>query len=713
MADRGRYVMGAWDLVFDFDNVTAEAIPLRFVEQHVNVRRFLEEAPCFICLKLLNFSPQPDNTFLVDVQFVHPFPGLDNLTGFDVRGIAIFNGSYVFPTTGLRISDFALDDMELLNADGYTTLFNPVDFPEGSGKPIFTYSKGKAATLLVQPSTLNGYRVFYTDTERRMFRAGWVDSRTYHIARPAGSPIRVGYVVDACWEPPIHKPVVNPLTDFGPNANCYEAYDLVASVGSGLLPGCGSAPYTVDVYDHQGYSTVGQLIIESPDLFSGLITNSSGVDMGDFTRFTGYIPNQLKVGEGEYKVLFGVTDTVSDPMMGECTAYMITMALVEWAPVDWQDGWRKEGRDLSNTNFNPSESALGPSLSEKWTHQFPSGLFTNFDSLAIVSDGLVFVKADTQSEHKIYTFDALDGTPGWDVLIQPYYQPYLYRCMPLIANCSLYVGGSAVWSYDKTDQATLWTFSDGLVRFEYGSPGLDDGVLVIWGNNNYIYGLDALDGSKKWDYTTGEMSGNPGTPAVADGVVYAGDADGWAFALDLQTGDKFWKVQFPQGGPDNYRAVTAAVVLADGLVWVGSWNCHLYGLDPADGSIVWDVDLGDQLPYSAPAYDGNFLYQPLAQNGGGYPAPYRVIAVDPSDGSIDWEFPGTDTEGFFAQPAVANGYVWAVSDAGNLYCIDSASGAAAGPSYTLSGPSYYGPTIWNGMLYIVDSNGKVYAYEAG
>ena len=53
MVSGGRHLFGFWELMFDFDNVTAEAVPLRFIQQHVNVRRFLEEAPCFICLRLL------------------------------------------------------------------------------------------------------------------------------------------------------------------------------------------------------------------------------------------------------------------------------------------------------------------------------------------------------------------------------------------------------------------------------------------------------------------------------------------------------------------------------------------------------------------------------------------------------------------------------------------------------------------------------------
>ncbi len=80
----GHNVLGAWELVFDFENLTAEAIPVRLATGHFNVRKFMEDGPCTNCLTLHNFSPQPDETFYIDVKFTHPFPGLDNFSGFDV-----------------------------------------------------------------------------------------------------------------------------------------------------------------------------------------------------------------------------------------------------------------------------------------------------------------------------------------------------------------------------------------------------------------------------------------------------------------------------------------------------------------------------------------------------------------------------------------------------------------------------------------------------
>ena len=48
------------------------------------------------------------------------------MTGFDVRGIAIFDGHLLFPASGLRTSDSSFEEGEVLNADGYTALDSTV-----------------------------------------------------------------------------------------------------------------------------------------------------------------------------------------------------------------------------------------------------------------------------------------------------------------------------------------------------------------------------------------------------------------------------------------------------------------------------------------------------------------------------------------------------------------------------------------------------------
>lgn len=706
-----RHILGAWELTFDFEKFTAEAVPLRLAEGHFNVRKFMENGPCYTCLQLLNFKPQPDNTFFIDVQLTHPFPGLDNFTGFDVRGIAIFNGSYVFPTSGLIMSDRALGNVELINADGYTTVFNPVNYPEGSNLPILTYSKGKLAGNLFAPATLNGYKAFFPNQPRRIFRAGDTDFQTYHIARPPTILLKAGYVVDACWEQPIKKPVENPLTDFGPNANCLEAYQVSASINPGMMPGCGTALYQVDVYDHQGFSTIAGISIEAPDLFNGWLNNSSGTNMGSFTRFTGYLPNEHEVGSGKYRVLIKVNDKMSDPFLGQVSAFAITYATVSPAPIDYEHGWRKHGRTLDNHNHNQYETELKPQLTEIWTYQLPSGTYKDFSSTPVIGSYAVYVLADISFNQRVWALSLDTGEMLWNAMIKFENDIWIYRGVPTVGNCELYVPGSAFLVYDSEDGDALWNYDKDNTQYIAGSPVVLEDKIIFWGNNNTLYAINRNSGEFIWSYSTGPKDGNPSTPVVDGNVVYAGDVSGYAFALNLENGSEIWKVQFPKGGPIPMNDIRAQPVLADGLILFASYNCHLYGLDPLDGSIELDFPLNDQLPYAGPAYDGMHIYQPTAYYppyGTSYTQPYKVIAFN-KVGSKVWEFSGTDEEAFFSTPAVANGIVWVASDAGRLYMLDSVTGSKVGQgAYDFGNPITSGVSIQNGRLYLIDSSGKVH-----
>ena len=710
----GHFLFGMWQLVFDFENETAEAVPLRTTDGHFNVRKFLEDGPCYNCLTLRNFHVEPDNTFFIDVQFTHPFPGLDNFSGFDVRGIAIFNGSYTFPASGLVMSDHALGDMELLNADGFTTLFNPVDFPPGSNIPILSYNKGRAATLLSQPSTLNGFRRYYTEPMRFLFRSGESDTQTYHIARPAGTLIRVGYAVDASWEPPLTKPVIDPITEFGPEANCLEAYKIDAQIGSGLMPGCGFAPYVVDVYDHQGHETIEGITFEAPDLMEGILTDSDGVDMGDFTRYTGNIPNELKADEGEYRILIGANEVYPDNFLGDLTAYAVTTAMVERVPIDYENSWRRDNRTLDNTNYNPNEIEIGTDLSETWHHQFATGIAKGFESVPTIGSSAIYVTTSVSYDQKIWALDLNSGEEMWSRVIKLIPDSWIYMSTPTVGNCEVYVGGSTVFCFNSEDGEEIWTAPDTDASHTYGGLVVIEDLVVLWGTNNTLYALDAFTGDAVWDYTTGEEDGIPGTPAYADGIIYAGDITGHAFALNIEDGSEIWQEQFPTGGPLDRNRIMAPVVLADELVWLASWNCHLYGLDPSDGSTIVDVPLGDQVMESSPAYDGTYLYQPTCYERAYsqfYEGPYRIIAITTA-GDVAWEFPGTDDEAFFASPVVANGTVYAASDTGAIHYLDPATGDHVGlETYMLDSGVMGGISIHDGRLYAMDEDGKVYCIE--
>lgn len=232
---RNRYLWGLWEVLVSPDHLSAETVPMRALGMHLNVVRLLEVTPCSDCLKIGNLQVYPPNELTADLTLIHPFPGNLKLTGFDVRGILISEGDYTFPVSGRSI---ALGDgvMRMLNADGYTSLFNPTEFPE-TNPPALGYIPGKYATGGDLAATLNPFIAYRPDAPRCMFASGGVEAQTVRIRVPSG-PLRFGYAVDASWK--LVQEVTDPLTDFPPEANCLEAYRVAIQVKGELGSSVGS-----------------------------------------------------------------------------------------------------------------------------------------------------------------------------------------------------------------------------------------------------------------------------------------------------------------------------------------------------------------------------------------------------------------------------------------------------------------------------------------
>jgi len=301
------------NIYIDPESLEYEVIPVRQPGAHWNVLNFLEKAPCDDCLKVLSIAPSGTGSLLVAVQISHPFPN-PKFTGFDVRGIAMFNGSMDFPEAGKSTQKRYTNDGYLLNADGYTSLYNSTTAGSGPGG-LQGYAKGKLATPTAPNADINGYKRYISDFDpantRNAFYAGGAIDRTFDIKMPTGGPFVLGYAVDASWAAPTVDPVVDPMTDFPQAANCPEPWKIEVS-GDTLLKG-GQTTLTIDVYDYEGKSTHDAPVIESPDLFNTTVTATWIMDGTGFARYEATIYNSKNAEGGDYMCLIGVEANENNP----------------------------------------------------------------------------------------------------------------------------------------------------------------------------------------------------------------------------------------------------------------------------------------------------------------------------------------------------------------------------------------------------------------
>jgi uncharacterized delta-60 repeat protein len=300
------------------DGPKFEVIPVREGEIHLNILTFLEKGPCLSCFKLVGFTFPVPGTLNVDIQIDHPFDDL-TLSVFDVRAIMMFQGSHMFPTFGKGTSDPALGDGALLNADGYSALYNgsTITAPVGD---LQKYYPGNMATPAIPNSDINGFKYFITDipsNNRNAFfgDSSGVDVQTYSLKLPTG-PFVLGYAVDASWWLPINTPVDDPLTDFDSDANCIEPWKVAVTeqpIGEGLTTLGGQTKLLIDVYDWQGKTTYHAPVVECPQLFDSTLPATWVSDTTDYSRYEVTVSNSKLAAAAEYMCLIGVEANENNP----------------------------------------------------------------------------------------------------------------------------------------------------------------------------------------------------------------------------------------------------------------------------------------------------------------------------------------------------------------------------------------------------------------
>jgi outer membrane protein assembly factor BamB len=198
---------------------------------------------------------------------------------------------------------------------------------------------------------------------------------------------------------------------------------------------------------------------------------------------------------------------------------------------------------------------------------------------------------------------------------------------------------------------------------------------------------------KLWSFFTGCNGSICGgsSATVANGVVYVGSYDGYVYALSAATGDKLWS--FLTGGE-----IFSSPAVADGVVYVGSNDQNVYALTATTGAELWSYTTGYDV-VSSPAVANGVVY--IGSEDG------SVYALNAATGAKLWSFftPGD----VYSSPAVTNGVVYVGSEDGNVYALNATTGAKLW-SYHTGNQVFSSPTVANGVVYVGSGDGNMYAF---
>lgn len=170
--------------------------------------------------------------------------------------------------------------------------------------------------------------------------------------------------------------------------------------------------------------------------------------------------------------------------------------------------------------------------------------------------------------------------------------------------------------------------------------------------------------AQAWSFVTGDWV--TGTPLVADGVVYIGSWDGNMYALRERDGSVLWSYNSGtlRVNPCNTTyGIDSTATLSGGRLFFGNGQAQLTALNATTGQLIWRSQLADPAQafhvWASPlVFDGK-IYVGLASHCVNPCVTGRLVCVDANDGHVIWSF-GTAVEGSLG------GAVWssAAVDAG-------------------------------------------------
>jgi len=216
------HLWGYFDVAIDTETQTVEVVVNRQAMFTASITTFLNGNIANLNFYINKILVKPNYIDVdLDVSIRHPFPGLSQFNGYDVRGVFMGDGSVALDyNPDLHYPILGTDQFMLANPmdgcggpDGYTRWFNK---PEFFNPGLFGYTQGKLASSNFDGSaTLNAYKYFADDlgkdenlwdwlndhtNQHGLFSAGKTNTRNYYIRFPKSKGINFGYAVLANWE---------------------------------------------------------------------------------------------------------------------------------------------------------------------------------------------------------------------------------------------------------------------------------------------------------------------------------------------------------------------------------------------------------------------------------------------------------------------------------------------------------------------------------
>jgi outer membrane protein assembly factor BamB len=266
-----------------------------------------------------------------------------------------------------------------------------------------------------------------------------------------------------------------------------------------------------------------------------------------------------------------------------------------------------------------------------------------------------------------------------------------------------------------TLQTLAWKFKTG--GRVISSPLVVGDVVYVGSTDGSLYAVNRGDGTQRWKFDTrGPISASP---AFHNGLVFISSLDGQVYAVDAASGQARWTFvtrgerRFTAPGihgamprtermPDPFDVFMSSPAVANGVVYIGSGDQHVYALDAATGHLRWSFATGDVVHASPAVANGAVIIGSFDRN---------VYSLDAQTGRERWRYTtGNDTViynqiGIASSAAVVNGAVFVGGRDGKFHSVDEKTGAVRWVHNNSGGWTIASPAVRDGLVYFPTSDG--------